>query len=158
MFLSQVVGTVPTMSINKTEGCQVYLSKESLNCDIVSAKSSEMNIMIPTDDDDYVSAWGTTQGRLVLITVRVCVNSQPLFFNRGSFQSQNSSRPFGMVPNWWQNQLKLQVELDPHHHHLTSINHHCLVNQQGVHSTVYMFNTCELKGIKGIGCNKNLQP
>ncbi|XP_008329952.1 adenylyl cyclase-associated protein 2 [Cynoglossus semilaevis] len=49
----QVVGTVPTMSINKTEGCQVYLSKESLNCDIVSAKSSEMNIMIPTDDDDY---------------------------------------------------------------------------------------------------------
>lgn len=48
------MGTVPTISINKTEGCQVYLSKESLNCDIVSAKSSEMNIMIP-QDDDYVS-------------------------------------------------------------------------------------------------------
>lgn len=41
------------MSINKTEGCQVYLSQESLNCDIVSAKSSEMNIMIP-QGDDYV--------------------------------------------------------------------------------------------------------
>ncbi|XP_074542923.1 adenylyl cyclase-associated protein 2 [Halichoeres trimaculatus] len=49
----QVLGSVPTMSINKTEGCQVYLSKESLNCDIVSAKSSEMNIMIPQDDGDY---------------------------------------------------------------------------------------------------------
>jgi len=49
----QVLGTVPTMSINKTEGCQVYLSKSSINCDIVSAKSSEMNIMIPEGDDDY---------------------------------------------------------------------------------------------------------
>ncbi|KAG7499942.1 hypothetical protein JOB18_003350 [Solea senegalensis] len=49
----QVLGTVPTISINKTEGCQVYLSKDSLSCDIVSAKSSEMNIMIPTDDGDY---------------------------------------------------------------------------------------------------------
>ncbi|CAL9691483.1 unnamed protein product [Knipowitschia caucasica] len=49
----QVLGTVPTISINKTEGCQVYLSKESLNCDIVSAKSSEMNILIPKGEDDY---------------------------------------------------------------------------------------------------------
>ncbi|XP_062291297.1 adenylyl cyclase-associated protein 2 [Scomber scombrus] len=49
----QVLGTVPTMSINKTEGCQVYLSKDALNCDIISAKSSEMNIMIPKGDDDY---------------------------------------------------------------------------------------------------------
>lgn len=49
----QVLGSVPTISINKTEGCQVYLSKDSLNCDIVSAKSSEMNIMIPEGEDDY---------------------------------------------------------------------------------------------------------
>ncbi|XP_070702790.1 adenylyl cyclase-associated protein 2 [Pempheris klunzingeri] len=49
----QVLGKVPTISINKTEGCQVYLSKDSLNCDIVSATSSEMNIMIPQGDDDY---------------------------------------------------------------------------------------------------------
>ncbi|KAM9838434.1 adenylyl cyclase-associated protein 2 [Aulostomus maculatus] len=49
----QVLGSVPTISINKTEGCQVYLSKDSLNCDIVSAKSSEMNILIPQGDDDY---------------------------------------------------------------------------------------------------------
>lgn len=49
----QVLGNVPTISINKTEGCQVYLSKDAINCDIVSAKSSEMNIMIPQEDDEY---------------------------------------------------------------------------------------------------------
>ncbi|XP_072303540.1 adenylyl cyclase-associated protein 2 [Eucyclogobius newberryi] len=49
----QVLGTVPTISINKTEGCQVYLSKDSIHCDIVSAKSSEMNILIPGGEDDY---------------------------------------------------------------------------------------------------------
>ncbi|XP_012724015.2 adenylyl cyclase-associated protein 2 [Fundulus heteroclitus] len=49
----QVLGMVPTISINKTEGCQVYLSKAALNCNIVSAKSSEMNILIPAGEDDY---------------------------------------------------------------------------------------------------------
>ncbi|KAM6904365.1 adenylyl cyclase-associated protein 2 isoform 2-T2 [Lycodopsis pacificus] len=47
----QVLGTVPTISINTTEGCQVYLSKDSLNCDIVSAKSSAMNILVPQDEE-----------------------------------------------------------------------------------------------------------
>ncbi|KAM9494905.1 adenylyl cyclase-associated protein 2 [Clarias gariepinus] len=49
----QVLGKVPTISINKTEGCHVYLSKESLDCEIISAKSSEMNILVPQEDDDY---------------------------------------------------------------------------------------------------------
>uniref|UniRef100_W5MGU4 C-CAP/cofactor C-like domain-containing protein n=1 Tax=Lepisosteus oculatus TaxID=7918 RepID=W5MGU4_LEPOC len=47
----QVMGKVPLISINKTEGCHVYLSEESLNCEIVSAKSSEMNILVPLDGD-----------------------------------------------------------------------------------------------------------
>ncbi|XP_048849995.1 RNA-binding protein 24 isoform X2 [Brienomyrus brachyistius] len=47
----QVMGKVPTISINKTEGCQVYLSTDALDCEIVSAKSSEMNILIPQGDD-----------------------------------------------------------------------------------------------------------
>ncbi|XP_020369142.1 adenylyl cyclase-associated protein 1 [Rhincodon typus] len=47
----QVLGKVPTVSINKTDGCHVYLSKDSLNCEIVSAKSSEMNVLIPVNDD-----------------------------------------------------------------------------------------------------------
>uniref|UniRef100_A0A8C6TI37 Adenylyl cyclase-associated protein n=1 Tax=Neogobius melanostomus TaxID=47308 RepID=A0A8C6TI37_9GOBI len=50
----QVMGKVPTISINKTDGCHVYLSKDSLSCEIVSAKSSEMNILVPKDDGDFV--------------------------------------------------------------------------------------------------------
>uniref|UniRef100_A0A1A8BHA2 CAP, adenylate cyclase-associated protein, 2 n=1 Tax=Nothobranchius kadleci TaxID=1051664 RepID=A0A1A8BHA2_NOTKA len=49
----QVLGTVPTISVNKTEGCQIYLSKDALSCDIISAKSSEMNILVPEGEDDY---------------------------------------------------------------------------------------------------------
>ncbi|XP_062925972.1 adenylyl cyclase-associated protein 2-like isoform X1 [Mobula hypostoma] len=47
----QVMGKVPTISINKTEGCHIYLSEESLACEIISAKSSEMNILIPQGED-----------------------------------------------------------------------------------------------------------
>ncbi|XP_063154980.1 adenylyl cyclase-associated protein 2 [Candoia aspera] len=47
----QVLGKVPTISVNKTEGCHIYLSEESLDCEIVSAKSSEMNILIPLHGD-----------------------------------------------------------------------------------------------------------
>ena len=46
--------SVPTVNIDKTDGCQVYLSKECRSADIVMAKSSEMNVMIPQDDGDFV--------------------------------------------------------------------------------------------------------
>ncbi|KAI4871827.1 hypothetical protein NFI96_016384 [Prochilodus magdalenae] len=49
----QVMGKVPTISINKTDGCHVYLSKDSLSCEIVSAKSSEMNVLVPGKDGDF---------------------------------------------------------------------------------------------------------
>ncbi|XP_061677073.1 adenylyl cyclase-associated protein 2 [Syngnathoides biaculeatus] len=49
----QVLGSVPTISINKTDGCQLYLSPQSLGCHVVSAKSSEMNVLVPQGDDDY---------------------------------------------------------------------------------------------------------
>ena len=44
---------VPTITIEKTDGCQVYLSKESLHTEIISAKSSEMNILIPKEDGEF---------------------------------------------------------------------------------------------------------
>ncbi|KAL5493171.1 hypothetical protein EMCRGX_G014309 [Ephydatia muelleri] len=44
----QINGACPTVSIDKTDGCQVYLSKASLNAEIVTAKSSEMNICVPS--------------------------------------------------------------------------------------------------------------
>ena len=52
----QVLESVPTISVEKTDGCQMYLSKGN-NPEIITAKSSEMNVIIPTDDDDYVSCY-----------------------------------------------------------------------------------------------------
>ena len=54
LFVPQVMGVMPIISIEKTDGCQVYLSKESLKADIVTAKSSEMNVMIPKPDGEFV--------------------------------------------------------------------------------------------------------
>ena len=50
-----MLGKVPTISIDKTDGCQMYLSPESLNVEIVSSKSSEMNVLVPKANGDYVS-------------------------------------------------------------------------------------------------------
>ncbi|XP_037651011.1 adenylyl cyclase-associated protein 1 isoform X2 [Sebastes umbrosus] len=49
----QVMGKVPTISINKTDGCHVYLSKDSVSCEIVTAKSSEMNVLVPNKDGEF---------------------------------------------------------------------------------------------------------
>ena len=46
-----MLGKVPTISVEKTDGCQMYLSKDSTDAVIVSAKSSEMNVSIPNGDD-----------------------------------------------------------------------------------------------------------
>lgn len=49
----QVLGKVPTITIDKTDGCQMYLSKDSLTTEIVTSKSSELNVMVPKADGDY---------------------------------------------------------------------------------------------------------
>ena len=55
----QILGKCPTVSIDKTDGCQVFLSKDSLQCEIITAKSSEMNICIPPPpgEKDFVSPY-----------------------------------------------------------------------------------------------------
>ncbi|CAH0552786.1 unnamed protein product [Brassicogethes aeneus] len=50
----QVFGRVPTITIDKTDGCQIYLSQESLDVEIITAKSTEMNIMVPDKSGDYI--------------------------------------------------------------------------------------------------------
>ena len=56
---------MPTISVDKTDGCQMYLSRDSLGVEIVSSKSSEMNVMIPQASGDYVSISLTSSlGRL----------------------------------------------------------------------------------------------
>jgi len=43
-------GKCPAMTIDKTNGCQVYLSRASLGCHFVCAQSSEMNVNFPNSD------------------------------------------------------------------------------------------------------------
>nr|CDJ90118.1 Adenylate cyclase-associated CAP domain containing protein [Haemonchus contortus] len=50
----QTLGEMPTISIQKTDGCQVYLSEASTNAEIVTSKSSEMNVLIPKGNGDYI--------------------------------------------------------------------------------------------------------
>mmetsp|Transcript_10508 Transcript_10508/g.28603 ORF Transcript_10508/g.28603 Transcript_10508/m.28603 type:complete len:487 (+) Transcript_10508:68-1528(+) len=51
----QVTGTVATISVDKCEGTQLILSRDSLSADVISAKSSELNIIVPgkTEADEY---------------------------------------------------------------------------------------------------------
>ena len=53
----QVNGKVPTVSIDKTDGCQVYLNADTTDTEIVTAKSSEMNILIPDSSGEFVSLY-----------------------------------------------------------------------------------------------------
>ena len=47
----QVNGSVPTIMVDKTDGCQIFLSKDSLKSEIVTAKSTEMNVCVPKGED-----------------------------------------------------------------------------------------------------------
>jgi adenylyl cyclase-associated protein len=49
----QVMGKVPTIQVDKSDGVQIYLSKESIDCEIFTAKSSEMNVSVPDKDGDF---------------------------------------------------------------------------------------------------------
>ena len=53
----QVKNTCPSFSIDKTDGCLVYLSKESIpNTTFVTSKSSEMNVSWPDENDEMKEA------------------------------------------------------------------------------------------------------
>ncbi|XP_022727364.1 cyclase-associated protein 1-like [Durio zibethinus] len=43
----QCQGSAPTISVDNTSGCQLYLSKDSLGASITTAKSSEINVLVP---------------------------------------------------------------------------------------------------------------
>ena len=51
------MGMVPTISVEKTDGCQMYLSKEAAEkTEIITAKSSEMNVLAPNPQVPYFFA------------------------------------------------------------------------------------------------------
>ncbi|KAG1680065.1 Adenylyl cyclase-associated protein 2 [Nymphon striatum] len=51
---AQVTGSVPTVSVDKTDGFQMYMSPQSMNCEIITSKSSEMNVSYPQPNGDYL--------------------------------------------------------------------------------------------------------
>ncbi|KAI3423920.1 hypothetical protein D9Q98_009754 [Chlorella vulgaris] len=55
----QCTGSVPTIAVDKCDGCQLYLPRGSLEgTDITTAKSSEVNVILPgaTEDSDPVES------------------------------------------------------------------------------------------------------
>ncbi|XP_077223871.1 cyclase-associated protein 1-like [Tasmannia lanceolata] len=52
----QCQGSAPTILVDNTAGCQLYLSKDSLQASITTAKSSEINVLVPATgpDGDWV--------------------------------------------------------------------------------------------------------
>ncbi|CAK9181458.1 unnamed protein product [Ilex paraguariensis] len=53
----QCQGSAPTISVDNTAGCQLYLSKNSLEASITTAKSSEINVLVPGVEPD--GDWGS---------------------------------------------------------------------------------------------------
>ncbi|KAL8293126.1 hypothetical protein RQP46_000820 [Phenoliferia psychrophenolica] len=51
-FTVQILGKVPTILVDGTDGGQVYLSRESLDVEIVTAKSSSINISLPVEGEE----------------------------------------------------------------------------------------------------------
>ncbi|TGZ67137.1 hypothetical protein CRM22_004937 [Opisthorchis felineus] len=49
----QSMGQLQTVNVDKTDGCQIYLSSQSLHADIITAKSSELNVLVPKANGDY---------------------------------------------------------------------------------------------------------
>jgi adenylyl cyclase-associated protein len=49
----QINGTIPTAVIDKTDGLNLFLSKDCLNIEVYTAKSSELNISIPNKDGEF---------------------------------------------------------------------------------------------------------
>lgn len=51
-FTVQILGKVPTILIDGTDGGQIYLSRESLDVEIVTAKSSSINVSLPVEGEE----------------------------------------------------------------------------------------------------------
>jgi len=51
---AQSMGKVNTINIEKTDAAQIYLSKDSLSCEIVTAKCSAINVSVPDGTGDFV--------------------------------------------------------------------------------------------------------
>ncbi|KAF2683938.1 hypothetical protein K458DRAFT_442979 [Lentithecium fluviatile CBS 122367] len=55
-FALQVIGTLPTILLDQVDGATIYLSKDSLNTEIFTSKSSSVNINLPTPEEDFAES------------------------------------------------------------------------------------------------------
>jgi adenylyl cyclase-associated protein len=76
----QCINNVPSIAIDKTSGCQVFLSKTSLDCEFTCAKSDEMNIVIPgeTEDDDITEFAVPEQFKTTYNKEKKCIDTVPV--------------------------------------------------------------------------------
>ncbi|BGP37912.1 suppressor of rasval19 [Rhodotorula kratochvilovae] len=51
-FTVQILGKVPTILLDGNDGGQVYLSRGSLACEIISAKCSALNVSLPVEGEE----------------------------------------------------------------------------------------------------------
>ncbi|XP_030829718.1 adenylyl cyclase-associated protein 1 [Strongylocentrotus purpuratus] len=49
----QILGQAHIVNIDKTDGCMVYLSENCKGAEIISAKSSEMNVLVPNAEGEF---------------------------------------------------------------------------------------------------------
>mmetsp|Transcript_10085 Transcript_10085/g.61316 ORF Transcript_10085/g.61316 Transcript_10085/m.61316 type:complete len:145 (+) Transcript_10085:1187-1621(+) len=48
----QCTGKVPTVTVDSTTGCQIFLSRDALGAEVLTAKCSEVNIVIPSEREE----------------------------------------------------------------------------------------------------------
>jgi adenylyl cyclase-associated protein len=66
----QILGKCPTVAVDKTDGCQIFLSRSSLETEILTAKSTELNVSLPgaTDQDDYIEKPVPEQYKTIVVS------------------------------------------------------------------------------------------
>ncbi|KAG5368418.1 Adenylyl cyclase-associated protein [Yarrowia sp. C11] len=52
-YAIQVTGVTPMITIDQSDGGQIYLSKESIGAEVYTSQTTSLNINIPTEDGDY---------------------------------------------------------------------------------------------------------
>jgi len=51
-FTIQITGSAPMIQLDSTDSGQIYLSKDSLNTEITTAKCSSINVSLPVDGEE----------------------------------------------------------------------------------------------------------
>jgi adenylyl cyclase-associated protein len=52
-FALQVFKSVPTIAVDKCDGGEIYLSNECLGVELLTAKTTSLNVLLPEEDGDF---------------------------------------------------------------------------------------------------------